>query len=391
MANKKIAALDKEALDPAMLAQWAGHIAHQASHLSNYSPEALLGIGALGKGSIVNGIKKYVSPTRFGQAVTREFTGSALRTGAKGLPGASPMFHNVASLAGDYEVAENMKKMHALGAQLGPGGLKSMHNLAADKEIGKDWIAPAVNHLGPLKTIAEHIAPTSAKYKNFAASIPTEANNIGRKVLDYRSTPVGQVGKDISQGIANAPGQIARGLGRGFSSIRSRLGNIGKIAEENKMASFLKAAETENERAQHAGRRGELAGIGLGLMASGLSSLKPAFTGQIGAGGVLGRGAIAGVAGGALGYGAGRLLHRLVNGKATDKEIPSKEHKMASILDPKSAVYFRSGQLHKIAASLVGKDEVTIANAVAKIASDAYVVRSEKARIAEGLVALESI
>jgi hypothetical protein len=208
------------------------------------------------------------------------------------------MFHNVASLAGDYEVAENMKKMHALGAQLGPGGLKSMHNLAADKEIGKDWIAPAVNHLGPLKTIAEHIAPTSAKYKNFAASIPTEANNIGRKVLDYRSTPVGQVGKDISQGIANAPGQIARGLGRGFSSIRSRLGNIGKIAEENKMA---------------------------------------------------------------------------------------------SILDPKSAVYFRSGQLHKIAASLVGKDEVTIANAVAKIASDAYIVRSEKARIAKGLVALESI
>jgi hypothetical protein len=112
------------------------------------------------------------------------------------------------------------------------------------------------------------------------------------------STPVGQVGKDISQGIANAPGQIARGLGRGFSSIGSRLGNIGKIAEENKLA-FL--------------------------------------------------------------------------------------------LDPKSAVYFRSGQLHKIAAPLVGADEVDLASAIKKLAADLYIKRAEETQIKAGLAALESI
>jgi hypothetical protein len=79
---------------------------------------------------------------------------------------------------------------------------------------------------------------------------------------------------------------------------------------------------------------------------------------------------------------------KLKNDKNLD---PPKESKMASLLDPKSAVYFRSGQLHKIAAPLVGADEVTIADAVKKLASDAYILRAEKARIAEGLVALESI
>jgi hypothetical protein len=161
------------------------------------------------------------------------------------------------------------------------------------------------------------------------------------------------------------------------------------------MSKFIKTAETEAEREKRYQHRGSVIGGPIGAAAMGLGN---AFEGKS-VGGMIGRGALGAMSGLVLGDKAGQslgsLAHMIKSKKGLEvpekKEAPKMENKIAEVLDSRSAVLFRSSQLHKIAAHLTGEEEVTLAGAVTKLAEKLYVQRAERKQITEGLAALESI
>lgn len=271
-----------------------------------------------------------------------------------------------------------------------------------------------------LKNMKDDFTLGKQTAKNMAAKVDpdktAETSEEREKRYQHRGSMIGAPIGALAMGLGNAaeakslPGAFGRGalgalsglvlgdkggqaIGSLTHAIKSKKGLEAPKMDDNKIASLLKEAKTDRERAHTWGDVGGDLGIiggatygaGKGVAAGqGAPIIQKALLGLLG-------GFVGGGIGGALGTGGGHALHSVIHGRPTGKELPLKEHKMASLLDPKSAVYFRSGQLHKIAGVLIGKDEVTLADAITKIATDAYIKRAEMQRVAEGLAALESI